>query len=119
MIIGIPADIKDIKGHVSGSFGRAPYYFIYDDNKEDGFFIENTAATAQGGAGIKAAQLLIDRNVTVVISPQMGQNASMLLEAANIKLYQSKEGNLMDNVLILKEGKLEQLLNIHKGYHKG
>lgn len=118
MIIGIPADIKDMNGPVSGSFGRAPLYFIYDNIKEAGFFIENTAATAQGGAGVKAAQLLVDQNVTVAISPQMGENASMLLQAAKIKLYQSKDGSLMDNVLMLKDGKLEELLNIHEGYHK-
>ncbi|MGM0395670.1 MAG: NifB/NifX family molybdenum-iron cluster-binding protein [Bacillota bacterium] len=118
MIIGIPADIEDMNGPVSGSFGRAPYYFIYDDQKEVGFFVQNTAANAQGGAGVKAAQILVDQKVDAVISPQLGENASTVLQTTDTKLYQSKEGSLMDNVLLLKDGKLEQLMNIHEGFHK-
>ncbi|WP_422485590.1 NifB/NifX family molybdenum-iron cluster-binding protein [Gudongella sp. DL1XJH-153] len=118
MIIGIPADKEDMNGPVSGSFGRAPYYFVYDDKKESGIFILNTAATAQGGAGVKAAQLLVDQNTDIVISPQLGENAAQVLQASNTKLYQSKEGSLMDNILMLKDGKLGQLMNVHEGYHK-
>ena len=31
MIIGIPADKEDKNSIVSKSFGRAPFYFIYND----------------------------------------------------------------------------------------
>lgn len=117
MIIGIPADIDDTKSAVSGSFGRAPLYFIYNTLDEKGLFIENTARNAQGGAGVKAAQLLLDQNVEAVITPQLGENASMVLKAAKIELYKSENGTLMDNVLRLGDGQLELLLEIHQGYH--
>ncbi|MCR3954804.1 MAG: hypothetical protein NUK57_00815 [Gudongella sp.] len=118
MIIGIPADIEDMNGPVGGSFGRTPYYFIYDDQKEAGYFVENTAATAQGGAGVKAAQILVDQKSEVVISPQLGENAAMVLRDANIELFQSQDGSLMDHVLLFRDGKLEKLNNIHEGFHR-
>ncbi|WP_409227241.1 NifB/NifX family molybdenum-iron cluster-binding protein [Gudongella sp. SC589] len=118
MIIGIPADIEDMDGPVSGSFGRAPYYFIYDNEKKIGHFVQNTAANAQGGAGVKAAQILVDQKVEVAISPQLGENAAMVLRDANIELFMPEDGSLMDNVLLFKDGKLEQLNNIHEGFHK-
>jgi predicted Fe-Mo cluster-binding NifX family protein len=118
MIIGIPADKEDKNSPVSGSFGRSPFYFIYNDETEEVKFVVNEAATAQGGAGVKAASTVVEQNVDVVITPQLGENAAMVIKAANIKMYQSKEGSLMDNVLYLKDGKLEQLDNIHEGFHK-
>ena len=42
------------------SFGRAPYYLIYDTEKDEATFIDNSAATSTGGAGIKAAQVIVD-----------------------------------------------------------
>ncbi|MDY0236288.1 MAG: NifB/NifX family molybdenum-iron cluster-binding protein [Gudongella sp.] len=118
MIIGIPADKEDKNSPVSGSFGRAPFYFIYNDETNEVEFAVNDAAKAQGGAGVKAASLIVEKKVDTIITPQLGENASMVIKAANIKMYQSKEGSLMDNVLYLKDGKLEQLGNIHEGFHK-
>jgi len=118
MIIGIPADIEDMNGPVGGSFGRSPYYFIYDQEKKTGYFVQNTAATAQGGAGVKAAQILVDQKAEVVISPQLGENAAMVLRDAKIELYKSEDGSLMDNVLLFKDGKLGQLNDIHEGFHR-
>jgi predicted Fe-Mo cluster-binding NifX family protein len=118
MIIGIPADKEDMNSPVSGSFGRAPFYLIYNDETKEGKFIVNEAAKAQGGAGVKAASLVVENKADAIITPQLGENAAMVIKAANTKMYQSKEGSLMDNVLYLKDGKLEQLNNIHEGYHK-
>ena len=118
MIIGIPADKEDKNSPVSGSFGRAPFYFVYDDETSEGTFVVNDAAKAQGGAGVKAASIVVESKVDAIITPQLGENAAMVIKAANVKMFQSKEGSLMDNVLYLKDGKLEQLNNIHEGYHK-
>ena len=118
MIIGIPADKEDKNSPVSGSFGRAPLYYIYNDETGQGEFVVNDAAKAQGGAGVKAASLVVEKKVDAIITPQLGENAAMVIKAANVKMYQSKEGSLMENVLYLKDGKLELLNNIHEGYHK-
>ncbi|NLK36240.1 MAG: dinitrogenase iron-molybdenum cofactor biosynthesis protein, partial [Gracilibacteraceae bacterium] len=56
MKIAIPMDDKNMEASVCISFGRAPYFLIYDTESNESLFLENSAAASQGGAGIKAAQ---------------------------------------------------------------
>ena len=41
MKIAIPADEKKIDSTVCQSFGRTPYFLIYDTDKESADFIDN------------------------------------------------------------------------------
>ena len=52
-----------IRDRVSVSYGRAPYFLIYDIESEKASFVENRAAVSRGGAGIIAAQLIADSKV--------------------------------------------------------
>ena len=56
MKIAIPVDEKSLESNVCVSFGRAPYYLIYDTETKESVFLDNSAAASTGGAGIKAAQ---------------------------------------------------------------
>lgn len=60
MKIAIPVDDNSADTSVSISFGRAPYFFIYDSKTGEGSFLDNSAAASTGGAGIKAAQNIAD-----------------------------------------------------------
>ena len=60
MKIAIPVDDKSLNSAVSQSFGRAPYFFFYDTETEESDFLDNGAVASQGGAGIKAAQAIVD-----------------------------------------------------------
>ena len=118
MKIAIPTDYKKMEGKVSDSFGRAIYYLIYDTESEKVEFIENRGAQARGGAGIKAAQEVVDAKVDILITPRCGQNAAEVLQGANIKLYQSISGTLEDNVKSFKADQLTLSEDIHPGYHE-
>jgi len=117
MRIAIPVMENDKKTEVSPSFGRAPYYLIYDmvDNKTT--FIQNTAALSAGGAGIKAAQMLLDNEIKVIIAPRYGENAAKVLVDANVLVYRNIAGSAEDNIKAYKENKLDVLADIHPGYH--
>lgn len=117
MRIGIPTETADINGSVSNNFGRTQYYLIYDDTNENFEFVSNPAANSQGGAGVKAAQVIVDNKAVAVITPQMGENAAAVLEAAQIMIYKCEEGSLMENIRLFKDGQLALLSDIHKGYH--
>ena len=118
MKIAVPTDHKKMEGKVSDSFGRALYYLIFDTEIEKVEFIENSGAQARGGAGIKAAQEVVDAKVDILITPRCGQNAAEVLQGANIKLYQSISGTLEDNVKSFKADQLTLLEDIHPGYHE-
>ncbi len=117
MKIAIPTDENNIQTNVCVSFGRAPYYMFYDSDTKNTSFMDNAAASSQGGAGIKAAQSIIDSKAEVVLTPRCGNNAAEVLVAGGIKMYKSIEGSAMDNVNAFIEGKLPSLTESHPGFH--
>lgn len=117
MIIAIPTDYNTNDTTVCVSFGRAPYYLIYDTGTKNTSFLLNTAANSAGGAGIKAAQMIVDNKADALITIRCGENAANVLSSANIKIYKSINASAMDNVNAFNRGKLSILDNIHPGYH--
>ena len=117
MRVAIPVEEKNIKSNVCISFGRAPYFMFYDTKNEDSVFVINSAANSQGGAGIKAAQIIVDNNADVLITPRCGQNAADVLNAADIKIYKSSDNSIEKNLSELKDDKLKILTEIHSGFH--
>ena len=117
MKIALPANDKKLEGLVCPSFGRAPYYLIYDTDKKESRFLENIAATSQGGAGIQAAQLVVDSNVDILITPRCGEKAAEVIKLAGIEIYKSQEVSLEDNIKALMAKELKLLENFHAGFH--
>ena len=76
MRIAIPVDSQSLEARVAMSFGRTPYFLIYDVDTKDSIFIYNIAAESTGGAGIRAAQSVVDNKVDVLITPRLGENAA-------------------------------------------
>lgn len=117
MKIAIPATANNIDSEVCPSFGRTEFFLIYNTNDQSNFFLDNSAATSQGGAGIKAVQILVDEHVDVLITPRCGENAASVLLEANIAIYKAAGNNLKDNISACEQGKLEMLNEIHPGLH--
>jgi predicted Fe-Mo cluster-binding NifX family protein len=80
--------------------------------------MDNSAAASQGGAGIKAAQNIVDHGAEAIISPRCGENAAEVLNAAEIKIYKSINNSIRDNIEAFKQGKLNLLHEIHPGLHQ-
>jgi predicted Fe-Mo cluster-binding NifX family protein len=118
MKIALPVDEKNMETTVCPSFGRAPYFLIYDTDSNDYIFYDNNAAVSQGGAGIKAAQSLVDNQVNALLTPRCGENAAQVLKAAGIKLYKTVSASVMDNVNAFNDDKLSLLNEIHPGFHR-
>jgi predicted Fe-Mo cluster-binding NifX family protein len=117
MKIAMPVDDKSMETSVCQSFGRTPYFLIYDTESKACVFLDNSAAASQGGAGIKAAQTIVDRNVNALLTPRCGENAAEVMKAAGIKIYKTKNDSIQDNINTLNEEKLSLLEDIHAGFH--
>lgn len=117
MKIAIPVEEKNIEGDVCQSFGRTPYFLIYNTETKDSLFFDNTATASSGGAGIKAAQSIADNGVNIVLTPRCGENAAQVLNAAEIKIYKTINASAKDNITAFVEGKLSLLDEIHPGFH--
>ncbi len=117
MIIAIPVENKSMGSNVCASFGRAPYFLFFDTDKGESLFLENAAATSRGGAGIKAAQTLVDQKAEVLLAPRLGENAAEVLKAAEIKIYKTTAVSVKNNLEAFKAGQLDLLEEIHPGFH--
>lgn len=117
MKIACPVDEKTMETSVCMSFGRTPYFLVYDTETKQAEFIDNSAAASQGGAGIKAAQMIADKKAKVLLTPRCGENAAEVIKAANIKIFKTVSGSAMDNINAFLDGKLSELDEIHAGFH--
>lgn len=117
MKVAIPVESETTNPRVCISFGRAPYYLIYNTENDSQEFVSNSAATSQGGAGIRAAQALLDEGIEAVITPRCGENAATVLNGGGVKMYRTVNDNVSENIKLLKEGKLSLLSEIHPGFH--
>ena len=118
MIIAIPVDESSMQGKVSESFGRSPFFLIYEMETKEFNFVENTTLTSPGGAGIKAAQIIVDNKASTLLTPRCGENAAQVLEASGIKLYQTNSTSVEKSIERFQQGKLLLLEEIHAGLHE-
>lgn len=118
MKIVIPVDNNSMDTNVCISFGRTPYFLVYNIETGNNSFIDNSAAASLGGAGIKAAQSIVDSGAEAIITPRCGENAAEVIRAAGIKLYKTINDSIQDNIQAYKEGNLNLLDDIHPGLHQ-
>ncbi|MDD3113753.1 MAG: NifB/NifX family molybdenum-iron cluster-binding protein [Candidatus Izemoplasmatales bacterium] len=117
MIIAMPVTSPDSNALLYHSFGRAPFFVFYDLNTDSMRFVTNEATTTQGGAGIKAAQIIVDNHANCLFTPQCGENSVSVLIGAKIIIYRSIPGTIANNVHAFKSEKLELLHETHTGFH--
>ena len=115
MKIAIPLDENKVS--VCASFGRAPYFLFSEDGKTE--ILENPATRARGGAGIKAAQFILDQKADTKITPRLGDNAAGVFKVAGTKIYKSEFPSAAENVEACVAGKLSELTSFHEGFHGG
>ncbi|SKC63127.1 NifB/NifX family molybdenum-iron cluster-binding protein [Maledivibacter halophilus] len=99
-------------------FGRCKYFAIYDDETEEIEYIDNSSISANQGAGITAAQKIIDIGAGAVVTGKMGPNAMKIIEASNIDVYRFEEGTVEEAVKSFKENKLSKI-NTPVSAHSG
>jgi predicted Fe-Mo cluster-binding NifX family protein len=84
-------------------FGRGKYFCIYDDETGKLEFIKNENAEAQGGAGTKTSEKVIELGVKKVISGDFGPKAKDLLNRFGIQMVIINNANktIMDIIRTL------------------
>lgn len=117
MKIAIPVEGDRAGARVCTSYGRAPFYLIHDTETKENHYVVNEAARQTGGAGIKAAQIVVDQGVDALLSPRLGQNAADVIQAAGIAIFKTQGDSVDENLRLYARGLLEELDEIHAGLH--
>lgn len=113
MKIAIPLD--ENRQDVCIVLARAPYFLFREDGKDT--IADNPAAQANSGAGVQAAQYLVDQSVDVLITVRCGQNAADVLKESGMRIYKSIHKAALDDMTAWEDGKLDELTEFHSGYH--
>ena len=120
MLIAIP--IKEDRGldsETSPIFGRCPYFIFIDPETKAYRVEENAAISAPGGAGIQAAQLVVDNHANAIISADLGPKAHAVLSAAGITFFQFGGASVKDALESFAQKQLPELKKSSVDAHSG
>lgn len=88
MLIAIPATEQTLTSEIASRFARAKYFIIYDPSNETFQALENSQDLFNAqGAGIQAAQIVLDSNAKVLITYNCGPKAVALLQRGQIEVF--------------------------------
>nr|MBC7244458.1 NifB/NifX family molybdenum-iron cluster-binding protein [Chloroflexota bacterium] len=119
MKIVVTANGNDLDAQVSLVFGRC-LSFVFVDTETMAFeAIPNPALSAPGGAGIQAAQFVVEHGAEAVLSGNVGPNAYGVFQAANVPIYWVSEGTVRQAVEAYKAGKLHSATQANVQAHTG
>jgi predicted Fe-Mo cluster-binding NifX family protein len=84
--IAIASNGKTLDSQVDPRFGRCFYFLIVDSKTGDFEVLPNTADNLSRGAGISAAQLVVDQKVEAVIAGNFGPKAVNVLSQSGVNI---------------------------------
>jgi predicted Fe-Mo cluster-binding NifX family protein len=88
MKLCISSTKNDLEASVDARFGRCQYFLFVDTETMNFEAVGNPAFTAGGGAGIQAAQAVVNKGADAVITGNVGPNAFQALERFNKGEYE-------------------------------
>lgn len=111
MKIAICSQSNDVNAMVDSRFGRSAFFAVYDDVSGQWEFIANSQnLQAPQGAGIQAAQAVINTGAENLIAANVGPKAMAALTANGISVFGANTTMTLEQTLeAYKKGSLEQL----------
>lgn len=115
MKVGVSATGQSLDSQVDPRFGRCSYFIIVDTETMKYDVIPNESQYMPSGAGIQAAQTVINSGVRAVLTGNVGPNAFQALSAAGIEIFTGAYGTVRDTVEQFKKGLLRKALFLTRG----
>ena len=107
MKIAITATGPTLDAEVDPRFGRCQYFIIADTETMQFEAMDNSSATAAGGAGISAGQAIAGKGVQAVLTGNCGPNAHQVLSSSGIQIITGVSGKIKDAIDGYKSGKFQ------------
>lgn len=82
----ISAQNSLLESPIDSRFGRSPWLIFINTETKEWKAYQNPGASQSGGAGVAAAQFVVDQAADVVISGDFGPNAARAFQAAQIEM---------------------------------
>ncbi|MBN2876851.1 MAG: NifB/NifX family molybdenum-iron cluster-binding protein [Bacilli bacterium] len=110
MIITLPTITSGEKSFISEKFGRCNFFYVFDTETGLGKVYTNIHKDDERGAGIKAAEYVLNQKTDVLITPHVGEKTIDVLKSTDIKIYHSTEEIVKKNIESYLNNELEELL---------
>jgi predicted Fe-Mo cluster-binding NifX family protein len=119
MRIIVSAEGESLDAPASPVFGRCPTYILVDTATGESRALPNPAMNQGGGAGIQAAQYVVEQGAQAVLTGNLGPNAFDVLQAAGIPAYMVSEGTVRQAVEAYKAQCLQPMGSANVAAHAG
>jgi predicted Fe-Mo cluster-binding NifX family protein len=119
MRIVVSAQGEELDAATSPVFGRCPIYVFVDTETMQFEAVPNPAMNQGGGAGIQAAQFVVEHEAQAVLTGNLGPNAFDVLQAAGVPGYLLPEGTVRQAVEAFKAGRLQPVGSANVQAHAG
>ena len=119
MRIVVSAQGETLDAPASPVFGRCPTYVFVDTETLEFEAVPNPAMNQAGGAGIQAAQFVVNQGAQAVLTGNLGPNAFGVLQAAGVPGYLVGEGTVRQAVEAHQSGQLQPLAGANVSSHAG
>jgi len=109
MKIAVTALGESPESPIDQRFGRARFFLLFDlDSGEWSVHSNKQNLEAVQGAGIQAAQYVVDLGAKAVITGHCGPSAFTTLSEAKIDVYQEASGSVQEALAAYKSGALKK-----------
>jgi predicted Fe-Mo cluster-binding NifX family protein len=98
MKIAVTSTGTNMDSPVDPRFGRSPYIAFVDIQTGELEALANPFADASGGAGIQAAQLVLDQGAEALLTGHCGPRASAVLSDAGVQVVNGISGTVREAV---------------------
>jgi predicted Fe-Mo cluster-binding NifX family protein len=119
MKIAITSSGDNLDSQMDPRFGRCQYFVIVDPDTMDFKAMPNESAMASGGAGIQAAQTIVNAGINKLITGNVGPNAFEVLSAAGIETMTGANGTVRHALELYKSDILQSAAGATVGAHTG
>ncbi len=108
MKIVVTSNGIDLDADVSPVFGRCPTYIFVDTDTMEFEAVDNPAMGAASGAGIQAAQFIVERDAEAVVTGNVGPNAFDVFGSSGVPVCLFEGGTVREAVEAYKAGELSE-----------
>ena len=109
MKVAVTAQGREMTSQVDPRFGRAACFLVVDTETGEHLVVDNTQnLNAAQGAGIQAAQTVVNQGVAAVLTGHCGPKAFRTLQAAGVEIYVGVAGTVREALAGLAAGTLQR-----------
>ncbi len=118
MKVAFTAKGKDLDAPMDTRFGRASNFLVVETDSGELTVVDNTTnLNAAQGAGIQAAQSVIESGACCLICDFVGPKAHRVLSEGDVKMYSTKAATVGEALILFLNNELEETTTANAREH--